>query len=66
VDLLNTLSAEVDLPLWEEVKEALRSQDARPESELRRRLPTDALIGVAPPTARDDPAMSGKVEQLVE
>ncbi len=50
--------------LWEEVKTALRSQAADPESELRRRL-ADALMGAAR-RLRDDPALADKVEQLVE
>ncbi|HEY1636096.1 MAG TPA: DUF445 domain-containing protein [Acidimicrobiales bacterium] len=50
--------------LWEEVKATLRSQAANPESELRRRL-ADALIGAAR-RLRDDPALTDKVEELVE
>jgi len=50
--------------VWEEVKVALRSQAADPESELRSRL-ADALMGAAR-RLRDDPALADKVEQLVE
>jgi uncharacterized membrane-anchored protein YjiN (DUF445 family) len=50
--------------LWEEVKATLRSQAGNPESELRRRL-ADALIGAAR-RLRDDPALTDKVEELVE
>jgi uncharacterized membrane-anchored protein YjiN (DUF445 family) len=50
--------------LWEEVKVALRSQAADPESELRSRL-ADALMGAAQ-RLRDDPALADKVEELVE
>jgi uncharacterized membrane-anchored protein YjiN (DUF445 family) len=50
--------------LWTDVKNALRTQAADPESELRRRL-ADAFR-VAGSRLQDDPALAAKVEEGLE
>lgn len=50
--------------LWSDLKAALRSQAADPESELRQRL-TDAIVATGQ-RLRDDPALSARVDDVIE
>jgi uncharacterized membrane-anchored protein YjiN (DUF445 family) len=50
--------------LWADVKAALRSQAADPDSELRQRL-TDAIVAGGR-RLRDDPALSARVDDVID